>query len=156
MEKTLRLCRATATVSIILGTAAPHQCPHPAKPPSTSVALFVKLRFSNLVPYVAILNTFHVKMFSHFTLVLESELSSMLQTCIRAAWLLDLSIKKNQPKPIIRTEVTVLNVQKCVMVATLTLYHLEIYTFMSYKMKKKSKLIFWTVWLVFSCWVTYE
>ncbi len=63
------------------------------------------------------------KMFSHFTLILESDLSSVLQTCIRAAWLLDLSMrKKNQSKPIIRIGVTVPNVQKCVMVATLTLY----------------------------------
>ncbi len=30
-------------------------------------------------------------------------------------------LKKNQPKPIIRAGVTVPNVQKCVMVATLTL-----------------------------------
>ncbi len=35
--------------------------PHPAKPQSTSIAFFVTLRFSNLVPYVAILKTFHVK-----------------------------------------------------------------------------------------------
>ncbi len=63
------------------------------------------------------------KMFSHFTLVLESELSSVLEICIRAVWLLDLSIeKKKQPKPIIRTAITVPNVQKCVMVATLTLW----------------------------------
>ncbi len=57
------------------------------------------------------------KMFSHFTHVLESELSSVFETCIRAAWLLNLSFKKNQPKSIIRTGVTVPNVQKCVMVA---------------------------------------
>ncbi len=43
-----------------------HQCTHPIAPPSTSVAFFVTLflvtlRFSNLVPYVAILKTFHVK-----------------------------------------------------------------------------------------------
>ncbi len=36
------------------------------------------------------------KMFSHFTLVLESELSSVLETCIRAAWLQDLSFKKKK------------------------------------------------------------
>ncbi len=52
--------------SIIVGTAAPHQCPHPTKPPSTSVAFlvtlfFVTLQFSDLVPYVAILKTFHIK-----------------------------------------------------------------------------------------------
>ncbi len=35
-------------------------------------------------------------------------------------------------------------------------YHLKIYTFMFHKMKKKSKLIFWTVWLVFLHWVTYK
>ncbi len=34
------------------------------------------------------------KLFSHFTLVLESELNSVLETCIRAAWLLGLSIFK--------------------------------------------------------------
>ncbi len=65
-------------------------------------------------------------MFSHFTLVLESELSNVLETYTRAAWLLNLSIKKkkkkNQPKPIIRTEITVPNVQKCVMVTTFTLH----------------------------------
>ncbi len=66
MEETLRLRRAAVTVSIIVGTPAPHQCPHPTKPPSTSVAFFVMLffvmlRFSNLVPYVAILKMFHVK-----------------------------------------------------------------------------------------------
>ncbi len=63
------------------------------------------------------------KMLSHFTLVLESELSIVLETCITAAGLLDLSIKKkkNQLKPIIKEGVTVPNVQKCVMVATLTL-----------------------------------
>ncbi len=33
----------------------------PEPHPSTSVAFFVTLRFSNLVPYVAILKTFHVK-----------------------------------------------------------------------------------------------
>ncbi len=45
------------------------------------------------------------KMFSHFTLILELELSSVRETCIRAASLLDLSIKKkNQPKPIIEKE----------------------------------------------------
>ncbi len=52
---------AAATISIIVGGGAPHHCPHPAAPPSTSVAIFVTLRFSNLVPYVAILKTFHVK-----------------------------------------------------------------------------------------------
>ncbi len=36
--------------------------PHPTKPPSTSVAFFVMLRFSNLVRYIAILKTFHVRM----------------------------------------------------------------------------------------------
>ncbi len=62
------------------------------------------------------------KMFSHFTLILESELSNVLETYTRAAWLLNLSIlKKNQPKLIIRTGVTVPNVHKCVMVATFTL-----------------------------------
>ncbi len=62
-------------------------------------------------------------MYLHFTLVLESELNSALETCIRAAWLLHLSIKKkkkNQSKPIIRTGVTVPNVKKCVMVAIFT------------------------------------
>ncbi len=59
--KTLRLRRAAATILIIVGTAAPHQCPHPAIPSSTSVAFFVTLRFSNLVPYVAILKTIHIK-----------------------------------------------------------------------------------------------
>ncbi len=39
----------------------PHKCPHPTKSPSTSVAFFVTLWFSNLAPYVAILKTFHVK-----------------------------------------------------------------------------------------------
>ncbi len=53
-------CAAT-TISIIVDTAAPHQCPHPTTPPSTSVAFFVTLQFSNLVPYVAILKTFHIK-----------------------------------------------------------------------------------------------
>ncbi len=64
------------------------------------------------------------KTFSHFILVLESELSNMLETCTWVAWLLNLSIKKkkNQPKPIIRTGVTVPNVRKCVMVAILTLH----------------------------------
>ncbi len=57
----LRLRRATATVSIIVGTAAPHQCPHPTMPPSTPVAFFVTLRFYNHVPYPSILKTFHVK-----------------------------------------------------------------------------------------------
>ncbi len=57
------------------------------------------------------------KMFSHFTLVLESELSSALETCIKAAWLLI--------QLIIRTGVIVPNVQKCVMVATPTLYKLN-------------------------------
>ncbi len=61
MEKTLRLLCATATVSITVGTAAPHQCLDPTKPPSTSVAFFVTLRFSKLVLYLAILKTFHVK-----------------------------------------------------------------------------------------------
>ncbi len=46
--------------------------------------------------------------------------------CLKlASELLDFLIcqfKKNQPKPIIRTGVTVPNVQKCVMVATLTLH----------------------------------
>ncbi len=63
------------------------------------------------------------KMFSHLTLVLESELSNVLETYTRAAWLLNLlTKKKNQPKPIIRTGVIVRNVQKCVMAATFTLY----------------------------------
>ncbi len=61
--KTLHLCHAAATISIIVGTALPHQCPDPTKPPYISVAFFVTLRFSNLVPYVAILKTFHVKIF---------------------------------------------------------------------------------------------
>ncbi len=60
--KNVALRCATATVSIIVGTVAPHQCPHFAKPPSTSVAFFVTLQFSNLVPYAVILNTFQVKM----------------------------------------------------------------------------------------------
>ncbi len=38
------------------------------------------------------------KMFSHFTLVLESELSNVLETCTRAAWLLNLSIKEKSAK----------------------------------------------------------
>ncbi len=42
-----------------------HPCatslPHPATPTSTTVAFFVMLWFSNLVPYVAILKMFHVK-----------------------------------------------------------------------------------------------
>ncbi len=59
MEKTL--CRTTTTVSIIIGTAALNQCPDPTKPPSTSIAFFVMLQFSNLVPYVAILKTFYIK-----------------------------------------------------------------------------------------------
>ncbi len=63
------------------------------------------------------------KMFSHFTFAFESDLSNVLETYTRAALLLNLSIKKkNQPKPIIRTGVTVPNVQKCVMVTTFTLY----------------------------------
>ncbi len=33
----------------------------PARPPSTSVAFFMTLQFSNLVPYIVILKTFHVK-----------------------------------------------------------------------------------------------
>ncbi len=81
------------------------------------------------------------KMFSLFTLVLESELSSVLETCIRAAQLLDLSIKKKkkQPKPIIRTGVTVPNVQKCVMVATLTLYTLFCMYLLSFKFHLKRR-----------------
>ncbi len=59
----LCLFRTTKTISIIVGTAMPHQCPHPATPPSTSVAFFVTLQFSILVPYVAILKTFHIKKF---------------------------------------------------------------------------------------------
>ncbi len=57
----LRYAAAAATVSIIVGGVAPHHRPHPAMPPSTSVAIFMTLRFSNLVPYVAILKTFRVK-----------------------------------------------------------------------------------------------
>ncbi len=56
-----KCCACAATVSIIVDTDTPHQCPLPATPPSTSVAFFVTLRFSNLVPYVAILKTFHMK-----------------------------------------------------------------------------------------------
>ncbi len=33
---------------------------------------------------------------------------------------------------------------------------MKIYTFMSQKIGKKFKLVFWTVWLVFSLWVTYH
>ncbi len=40
------------------------------------------------------------------------------QSCLTSR---SINFKKNQPKPIIRTGVTVPNVQKCVMVATLTL-----------------------------------
>ncbi len=44
--KTLRLCHAAATISIIVGTSAPFT------PPSTTGAFFIMLQFSNLVPYV--------------------------------------------------------------------------------------------------------
>ncbi len=57
---TLRLRYAAATISIIIGGALHHH-PHPATPPSTSVAIFITLWFSILVLYVAILKTFHVK-----------------------------------------------------------------------------------------------
>ncbi len=63
------------------------------------------------------------RMFSHFTLVLESELSSVLLKL--ASELLDFLIYQfliNQPKPIIRTGVTVPNVQKLIMVAAFSLY----------------------------------
>ncbi len=58
MEKMLHFCPAAPTVSIIVGTATPHQCLDLTKPPSTSVAFFLTFRFSNLVPNVAILKTF--------------------------------------------------------------------------------------------------
>ncbi len=66
--KMLCLRRATTTVSIILGTTAPHHCPHPATPPSTSVAFFVTHQFSNLVPYVVILKTLTSKVHEHICL----------------------------------------------------------------------------------------
>ncbi len=66
MEKMLCLRHAAATVSIIVGTATPHQYPDVTKPLSTSVAFFVTLQFSNVVPYVSILKTFHVKNYIDF------------------------------------------------------------------------------------------
>ncbi len=52
---------------ILRHTSFPHSMHRPASPPtsslapSTSVAFFVTLRFFDLVPYVLILKTFHVK-----------------------------------------------------------------------------------------------
>ncbi len=84
-------------------------------------------------------------MFTHFTLVLESELSNVLESGTRAASLLNLSIKKikkNQPKSIIKTRVTVPNVQKCVMVATLTLYGPSLLPFRGDSSKKVENVLF--------------
>ncbi len=39
----LRYAAAATTISIIVGEGVPHHRPHPASPPSTSVAIFVTL-----------------------------------------------------------------------------------------------------------------
>ncbi len=73
-------CACVTTVSIIVGTKVPPQCPHPAAIYFRCIfrdAFFVTLRFSNLVPYVAILRTFHVKI----TLPTSNEVR--LQTFVR-------------------------------------------------------------------------
>ncbi len=59
----------------------------------------------------------------NFTLVLESELSNVLETYTRAVTSKSIDLKKKKPNPIIRTGVRVPNVQKCVMVSTFTIYY---------------------------------